>query len=121
MNKLVFCVIITSLIFGCSLQKGRLAREVNPFVGTGFHGHTYPGATVPSGKTIGTLAPAIITAIRLSQVFRIRISAEPDVSISEISSFIRQVGHWIRNKEGTGFRRFPFPIGRNGHLQAIIK
>ena len=27
----------------------------------------------------------------------------------------------IRNKEGTGFRRFPFPIGRNGHLQAIIK
>ena len=97
MNKLVFCVIITSLIFGCSLQKGRLAREVNPFVGTGFHGHTYPG------------------------VFRIRISAEPDVSISEISSFIRQVGHWIRNKEGAGFRRFPFPIGRNGHLQAIIK
>ena len=49
MNKLVFCVIITSLIFGCSLQKGRLAREVNPFVGTGFHGHTYPGATVPFG------------------------------------------------------------------------
>lgn len=131
MNKLVFCVIITSLIFGCSLQKGRLAREVNPFVGTGFHGHTYPGATVPFGAVqlspdtrknrLGRLRPAIITAIRLSQVFRIRISAEPDVSISEISSFIRQVGHWIRNKEGTGFRRFPFPIGRNGHLQAIIK
>lgn len=130
MNKLVFCVIITSLIFGCSLQKGRLAREVNPFVGTGFHGHTYPGATVPFGavqlspdtrKAIGTLVPAIITAIRLSRVFRIRISAEPDVSISEISSFIRQVGHCLRNRVGTGFRRFPFPIGRNGHLQAIIK
>ena len=22
---------------------------VNPFVGTGFHGHTYPGATLPFG------------------------------------------------------------------------
>ena len=129
MNKLVFCVIITSLIFGCSLQKGRLAREVNPFVGTGFHGHTYPGATVPFGAV--QLSPDTrkndwdaCAGYHYSdslQVFRIRISAEPDVSISEISSFIRQVGHWIRNKEGTGFRRFPFPIGRNGHLQAIIK
>ena len=107
-----FCIIIIFLVFSCSLQKGRLPREVNPFVGTGFHGHTYP---------IGTLVPAIITAIRLSRVFRIRISAEPDVSISEISSFIRQVGHCLRNRVGTGFRRFPFPIGRNGHLQAIIK
>ena len=57
MNKLVFCVIITSLIFGCSLQKGRLAREVNPFVGTGFHGHTYPGATVPFGEFITKKEP----------------------------------------------------------------
>lgn len=130
MNKLVFCVIITSLIFGCSLQKGRLAREVNPFVGTGFHGHTYPGATVPFGavqlspdtrKNDWDACAGYHYSDSLISGFRIRISAEPDVSISEISSFIRQVGHWIRNKEGTGFRRFPFPIGRNGHLQAIIK
>ena len=44
-----FCIIIIFLVFSCSLQKGRLPREVNPFVGTGFHGHTYPGATVPFG------------------------------------------------------------------------
>ena len=86
MNKLVFCVIITSLIFGCSLQKGRLAREVNPFVGTGFHGHTYPGATVPFG------------AVQLS----------PDTRKNDWDAC-------------AGYRRFPFPIGRNGHLQAIIK
>ena len=44
-----FCIIIIFLVFSCSLQKGRLPWEVNPFVGTGFHGHTYPGATVPFG------------------------------------------------------------------------
>ena len=129
MNKLVFCVIITSLIFGCSLQKGRLAREVNPFVGTGFHGHTYPGATVPFGAV--QLSPDTrkndwdacagyhYSDSLISGFSHTHLSGTG--SISEISSFIRQVGHWIRNKEGTGFRRFPFPIGRNGHLQAIIK
>ena len=25
------------------------ARYVNPFIGTGGHGHTYPGATLPFG------------------------------------------------------------------------
>lgn len=49
MNRRIFCFLAVCLIFGCSLQKGRLTQEVNPFVGTGFHGHTYPGATVPFG------------------------------------------------------------------------
>lgn len=32
-----------------SLQAQTPASQVNPFVGTGGHGHTYPGATVPFG------------------------------------------------------------------------
>ena len=28
---------------------GRLTGEVNPFVGTGGHGHTYPGPSLPFG------------------------------------------------------------------------
>ncbi|MGB7068040.1 MAG: GH92 family glycosyl hydrolase, partial [Pyrinomonadaceae bacterium] len=30
-------------------QKSDLTRHVNPFIGTGGHGHTFPGATVPFG------------------------------------------------------------------------
>ena len=30
-------------------QKHRLTEYVNPFIGTGGHGHTYPGATTPFG------------------------------------------------------------------------
>jgi len=32
-----------------ALSQRELVRYVNPFVGTGGHGHTYPGATVPFG------------------------------------------------------------------------
>ena len=35
------------LATGCSAQK--LTKYVDPFLGTGGHGHTYPGATVPFG------------------------------------------------------------------------
>src|SRR5260221_10896361 len=39
---------------GCSLSpvRGKSTRKVNlvnPFIGTGGHGHTYPGAVVPHG------------------------------------------------------------------------
>lgn len=40
------------LIFLCgasSCPAQELPKEVNPFIGTGLHGHTYPGATVPFG------------------------------------------------------------------------
>src|SRR5688572_4935919 len=30
-------------------QSGSLAKKVNPFIGTGGHGHTYPGASMPFG------------------------------------------------------------------------
>jgi predicted alpha-1,2-mannosidase len=44
----------TILFFLFSLQNSLLAQKdyaqyVNPFIGTGGHGHTYPGATVPHG------------------------------------------------------------------------
>ncbi len=32
----------------CAAQQ-KLINYVNPFVGTGGHGHTYPGATLPFG------------------------------------------------------------------------
>ena len=53
-----YCFFIAlSVIFGCDIpQKITLAKKdnklisyVDPFIGTGGHGHTYPGATMPFG------------------------------------------------------------------------
>lgn len=42
-----FLLIVPMLLLGC---KGKKPVEyVDPFIGTGFHGHTYPGATAPFG------------------------------------------------------------------------
>ncbi len=48
MRKLI---IVASLLvyFGFSATCQRLVDFVNPFIGTGGHGHTYPGATLPFG------------------------------------------------------------------------
>lgn len=46
MKKLLFLLVILST-FTLSAQK--YAKHVNPFIGTGGHGHTFPGATVPYG------------------------------------------------------------------------
>lgn len=40
------------LLYGCTspdLEHAALHRQVDPFIGTGGHGHTYPGATTPFG------------------------------------------------------------------------
>ncbi len=46
-------VAISFLLFSCSAPKNNekqdLAQYVNPFIGTGGHGHTYPGAVAPFG------------------------------------------------------------------------
>lgn len=42
---LIFVVAITS----CSTKNVQFTDYVNPFIGTGGHGHTYPGAAVPFG------------------------------------------------------------------------
>ncbi len=62
MKKLVFILIIAAFIGGCgnvkneesqntqsNIPKKDLAKYVNPFIGTGGHGHTYPGASLPFG------------------------------------------------------------------------
>ena len=51
-KQLLLCSFV--LIFGCTPnhQKENLfdpLTYVDPFIGTGFHGHTFPGATVPFG------------------------------------------------------------------------
>lgn len=58
MNKLLFLT-LTILLVSCTStnpettktnhSKGTYAQYINPFIGTGGHGHTYPGATVPFG------------------------------------------------------------------------
>ncbi|WP_321436472.1 GH92 family glycosyl hydrolase [uncultured Bacteroides sp.] len=48
--KSVFKLLALLFLFsGCNQQKIELARYVDPFIGTGGHGHTYPGATQPLG------------------------------------------------------------------------
>ena len=42
--KFVFVLVVVS---GCQTKKA--IDYIDPFIGTGFHGHTYPGATVPFG------------------------------------------------------------------------
>ena len=42
-------IICCSLFSACSTPEKSPIEYVNPFIGTGFHGHTYPGATVPFG------------------------------------------------------------------------
>ena len=36
-------------IISCEEKKKNLTDYVNPFIGTGGHGHTYPGASSPFG------------------------------------------------------------------------
>lgn len=55
-NKILF-FLASVLFFGCktdekitpATQEKSLLSYVNPFIGTGGHGHTYPGATMPFG------------------------------------------------------------------------
>jgi len=48
MRKLVSLFILLCSIVGASAQKD-FTSLVNPFIGTGGHGHTYPGASMPFG------------------------------------------------------------------------
>ncbi len=50
MMKIINTVYMALLLcVACSEPKDSAVNVVNPFIGTGFHGHTYPGATVPQG------------------------------------------------------------------------
>ncbi|GAA4781342.1 GH92 family glycosyl hydrolase [Olivibacter ginsenosidimutans] len=47
--SLIACSALLSLSIGASAQEKKLIDYVDPFIGTGGHGHTFPGATVPFG------------------------------------------------------------------------
>lgn len=50
MKKILLALILTLTFSSYSFyENNELTKYVNPFVGTGGHGHTFPGATVPFG------------------------------------------------------------------------
>ena len=54
MKKLFFPIIAVFCLAACSTETktdyvADAAQYVDPFIGTGGHGHTFPGATVPFG------------------------------------------------------------------------
>ena len=49
MKKTLFCLFVAALITSCTSTNKAPIDYVDPFIGTGFHGHTYPGATYPYG------------------------------------------------------------------------
>ncbi|MBX7242537.1 MAG: GH92 family glycosyl hydrolase, partial [Bacteroidia bacterium] len=48
MKKITCFYLLICSVFLCTAQKS-LSEYVNPFIGTGGHGHTFPGATTPFG------------------------------------------------------------------------
>jgi len=52
MNKIIVIPVLLLFMAGCQMDRPmneNVLRYVDPFIGTGFHGHTFPGATVPFG------------------------------------------------------------------------
>ncbi len=49
MIKKIFFILSFILTITCYAQNKKLIDYVDPFIGTGGHGHTYPGATLPFG------------------------------------------------------------------------
>ena len=56
MKNVTLFILLVVLFSGCkesttenNQRKTSIVKLVNPFIGTGGHGHTYPGATVPFG------------------------------------------------------------------------
>src|SRR6188768_1215676 len=48
-SSLFPAVLLVSCVTGASAQVNHAINDVNPFIGTGGHGHTFPGACVPNG------------------------------------------------------------------------
>lgn len=49
MSNRLFIQVLAFFLISCQATPDPLHQLVNPFVGTGGHGHTYPGATLPFG------------------------------------------------------------------------
>jgi len=77
-------------VCSCTQTAPDYASYVNPFIGTGGHGHTYPGAVVPNGmiqpspdtRIYEWDAPDITMQILLSTDFHIPTSAVRVVPIT---------------------------------------
>ncbi|WP_349912902.1 hypothetical protein, partial [Bacteroides cellulosilyticus] len=48
-NSMMMGGILLLGMYGCTPKMQDYSSYVNPFIGTGGHGHTYPGAVVPNG------------------------------------------------------------------------
>lgn len=51
-KSITFIIAVSLLLFSCgdaNIEKTDFAKYVDPFIGTGGHGHTFPGATAPFG------------------------------------------------------------------------
>lgn len=49
LKLLCYSLLCSAIFSAASAQPKQYAKYVNPFIGTGGHGHTFPGATVPFG------------------------------------------------------------------------
>ena len=49
MRSQLYCLLISILSFNFASAQQKLTPFVDPFIGTGGHGHTFPGAVVPFG------------------------------------------------------------------------
>ena len=47
--KKTYLILLSILLISCQENKQDLVKYVNPFIGTGGHGHTYPGVSAPFG------------------------------------------------------------------------
>ena len=47
--RAIFLITFTSLLLSCNKTDDQYINFVNPFIGSGAHGHTFPGATNPFG------------------------------------------------------------------------
>ena len=47
--KRLFPIVLLSILLAACNNKADYTQYVDPFIGTGAHGHTYPGAQVPFG------------------------------------------------------------------------
>lgn len=48
-RNIIHMACLAALLAACTSHKENPVDFIDPFIGTGFHGHTYPGATVPFG------------------------------------------------------------------------
>jgi putative alpha-1,2-mannosidase len=50
-NPILYIVLMAACAFdaGAEMPSDEILKQVDPFIGTGFHGHTFPGATTPFG------------------------------------------------------------------------